>query len=93
MNEIIFNENAKWGRNRDQRKELVKYILTTFGDVISRKQLLSLIQLGKCSYNDLTWIFVNKEFKGQRGQYNLSSMVIRDEKMSAKSVDNVATMW
>jgi hypothetical protein len=92
MNEIIFNENAKWGRNRDQRKELVKYILTTFGDVISRKQLLSLIQLGKCSYNDLTWIFVNKEFKGQRGQYNLSSMVIRDEKMSAKSVDNVATM-
>jgi hypothetical protein len=92
MNEIIFNENAKWGRNRDQRKELVKYILTTFGDVISRKQLLSLIQLGKCSYNDLTWIFVNKEFKGQRGQYNLSSMVIRDEKMSAKSVDAVATM-
>lgn len=92
MSEIIFNENAKWGRNRDQRKELVRYILTTFGVVISRKQLLSLIQLGKCSYNDLTWIFVNKEFKGQRGQYNLSSMVIRDEKMSAKSVDNVATM-
>jgi hypothetical protein len=72
---MIYNENAKWGRNRDRRKALVSYIINTYGTIVSRKQLLSLISSGKCEYNELTWIFVNKEFKAQRGQYNFSCMI------------------
>lgn len=83
---MIYNENAKWGRNPDQRKALVSYIIETYGTVVSRKQLLSLISSGKCEYNELTWVFVNKEFKAQRGQYNLSSMIVT-ENTSTPSID------
>jgi len=75
---MIYNENAKWGRNRDRRKELVNYMINTFGFLVSRKQVLSLVSGGKCEYNELTWLFVNKEFKSVRGQYDLSSMIVTD---------------
>ncbi len=78
MSDVTFNENAKWGRKRDQRKELVRHIISTFGMVVTRKQLLSLVNANKCMYNDLTWIFVNKEFSAQRGQYSLACMIIED---------------
>jgi hypothetical protein len=78
MSDLIFNNNAKWGRKPDQRKELVSYIINTYGMVITRKDLLSLVNANKCTYNDLTWIFVNKEFKSHRGQYTLASMVVSD---------------
>ena len=83
---MLYNENAKWGRNRDQRKNLVAYIINTFGTVVSRKQLLSLVSAGKCEYNELTWVFVNKEFKAQRGQYNLSSMIVNENGTSESPI-------
>lgn len=75
MIDLIYNEQSKWGRKPAERKELVKYIVSTFGTVVTRKQLLSLVSSNKCVYNDITWIFVNKEFHAQRGQYSLKSMV------------------
>lgn len=73
---MLYNENAKWGRNRDRRKELVSYIINTFGVLVTRKQVLALVSAGKCEYNELTWLFVNKEFKSTRGQYDLSGMIV-----------------
>lgn len=84
---MIYNENAKWGRNPDQRKNLVSYIINTFGMIVTRKQLLSLISSGKCEYNELTWVFVNKEFKSVRGQYNLSPMIVIENSESGTNVD------
>lgn len=82
---MTYNDGAKWGRKPDQRKALVAYIIQTFGTVVSRKQLLSLISGGKCEYNELTWIFVNKEFKAQRGQYNLASMIVTETEIAPES--------
>ena len=87
---MMYNDGAKWGRKPDERKALVAYIIQTFGTIVSRKQLLSLISAGKCEYNELTWIFVNKEFKAQRGQYNLASLVLTEvENFSEKSSTHI----
>lgn len=89
---MIYNENAKWGRNRDRRKELVSHIISTFGFIVARKQVLSLVSSGKFEYNELTWLFVNKEFKSVRGQYDLSSMIVIEPGASESShnVDSAA---
>lgn len=83
---IIFNENVKWGRHPQQRKETVEKLYTRYGLLVSRKDLTYLIENDIIKFNDITWLLQGKQYRSTtRGVYNLASLI--EEVESSHSVE------
>lgn len=64
-----------WGRNPNARQEIVVSLLTTFGVIVTRQQVLDHAQSIGREYNDVTWLLNNRLFRAGRGQYTLQPLL------------------
>lgn len=88
---ILFNENVKWGRKPQERKETVEKLYVRFGLLVSRKDLTYLIQNDIIKFNDITWLLQNKQYRTTtRGMYDLSSLIEGVE--SSRTVEEVLSV-
>jgi len=82
---VKFNESAKqWGRHPEKRKEVVELIFNYFGKLVTRKQLMSLVNADKLKFNDITFILITKHFRENtsRAHYDLSSLFAEDTEVA-----------
>lgn len=64
-----------WGRNPAERQALVRELVEKLGVVVTRKQVISLLQSTSRTHAEATWLFNNRIFRASRGQYTLQPLI------------------
>lgn len=75
---IKLNDNAKWGRNPAERKQLVTELYTKYGIIVSRKQVMDFIESTGRTIKHVAWLVNRTSYRCGRGEYTLKSLIIEN---------------
>lgn len=69
------NNAQLWGRDASGRQALVRELVEKLGVVVTRKQVIALLQSTGRTQAEATWLFNNKTFRAGRGSYTLQPLI------------------
>ena len=82
MVNLNVNNSSLWGRNPAHRQALVQEFVEKLGVIVTRKQVVALLEGSGRSRNEAMWLFNNRLFRATRGQYTLQPLIANDDSIT-----------